>query len=100
MTTLASDGPGVALAEAVSGEKTKLALELKELTVELTLDFVPFEQPASPATTIAAPTTATTRLCFTTVRLLSSSFVNITGSSPASTPTGGAPNDGRDFPHF
>lgn len=67
------------------------ALELldeEELELELDdddpdEDLFPDEQPARPATMIAAPPTATSKLCFTTVLLLSVRSVKINGSSTA-----------------
>jgi hypothetical protein len=66
MLTLAADGPDVALTEALAeADDDELAFELE---LEAVLDLL-LEQPARPATTIAAPPMATTNPRFTNVLL-------------------------------
>jgi hypothetical protein len=69
VTELAPD-PAVALDEAALEllDDDSDELELDDDPVD---DLSPDEQPARPATTIAVPPTATSKLCFTTVLLLS-----------------------------
>jgi len=77
METLVPPGAEVAPADALAVAEFELP-ELDEL-VDLLFD----EQPDRPATTIAAPHTATSNPRFTTVLLFLVRSVKIGGSSPA-----------------